>query len=148
MKKWIIAIIILHLFVILYVIWGRSNEQDLGDNYYYLPLHEAVDIGYPYGAIIYKSAERNVFSDVKVHKNVINVNKNKDFIIVIQQDSGVNNNSSLPKAQDDKHLHYYIIAKQTDMVYGPFSQNEYLKKRDELKIPNNLEFDSKEQCTK
>jgi hypothetical protein len=136
MKKWIIAIVIILLLVVLYLTWGRGNEQDLGDNYFYLPKYEAVDIGYPDGAIIYKSTERNVFSDVKIHRNVISVDKNKDFIIAIQQDDSV----TQPKAQDSKYLHYFIIAKQTDMVYGPFSKIEYLKKREELKIPHNLKL--------
>lgn len=140
MKKWIIAIVIILLIVVLYLTWGRGNEQDLGDNYYYLPKYEAVDIGYPDGAIIYKSAERNVFSDVKIHRNVISVVKNKDFIIAIQQDDSVNIKSTQTNVLNSNYLHYFIITKQTDMVYGPFSKNEYLKKRDELKIPHSLKL--------
>lgn len=143
MKKNIIAIVIMLLLVVLCLILGRDNEQDLGDNYFYLPKYEAVDIGYPDGAIIYKSAERNVFSDVKIHKNVITVNKNKNFIIAIQQDDSLNIKSIYPTAQDNKRLHYFIIVKQTDMVYGPFSKNEYLKKREELKVPTNLKLKEK-----
>ena len=140
MKKWIITIVIILLLVVVYLIWGRVNEQDLGDNYYYLPKYEAVDIGYPDGAIIYKSAQRNVFSDVKIHRTVICVNKNKDFIIAIQQDDSVNIKSIQSNVLDSIYLHYFIIAKQTDMVYGPFSKIEYLKKREELKIPHNLKL--------
>lgn len=136
MKNWIIAIVIILVLVVLYLTWGKGNEQDLGDNYFYLPKYEAVDIGYPDGAIIYKSKERNVFSDVKIHRNVISVDKNKDFIIAVQQDDSV----TQPKVQDIKFLHYFIIAKQTDMVYGPFSKIEYLRKREELKIPHNLKL--------
>lgn len=136
MKNWIIAIVIILLLVVLYLTWGKGNEQDLGDNYFYLPKYEAVDIGSPDGAIIYKSKERNVFTDIKIHRNVISVDKNKDFIIAIQQDDSI----TQPKVQDSKFLHYFIIAKQTDMVYGPFSKVEYLKKREELKIPHNLKL--------
>jgi hypothetical protein len=140
MKKWIITIVIILLLVVVYLIWGRVNEQDLGDNYYYLPKYEAVDIGYPDGAIIYKSEQRNVFSDVKIQRTVISVNKNKDFIIAIQQDDSVNIKSIQSNVLDSIHLYYFIIVKQTDMVYGPFSKIEYLKKREELKIPHNLKL--------
>lgn len=138
MKKWIIAIVIIFLLVVLYLTW--ADEQNLGDNYYYLPIYEAVDIGYPEGAIIYKSLQKNVFSDVKIHRNVISVNKNKEFIIAIQQDDSVNIKSAQTNVLDSNYLHYFIIAKQTDMVYGPFSKKEYLKKRDELKIPHSLKL--------
>jgi hypothetical protein len=140
MKKRIIAIVIIFLLVVLYLTWGGADEQNLGDNYYYLPKYEAVDIGYPEGAIIYKSAQKNVFSDVKIHRNVISVNKNKEFIIAIQQDDSVNIKSIQSNALYSNYLHYFIIAKQTDMVYGPFSIIEYLKKRDELKIPHSLKL--------
>ncbi len=140
MKKWIITIVIILLVVFLYLIWGGANEQDLGDNYYYLPKYEAVDIGYPEGAIIYKSAQRNVFVDVKIHRNVTSVNKNRDFIIAIQQDDSVNIKNKQSNVLDDDDLHYFIIVKFTDIVYGPFSKIEYLKKRDELKIPHSLKL--------
>ena len=143
MKKLITAIVIILLLVVLCLIWRRGNEQDLGDNYFYLPRYEAVDIGYPDGAIIYKSAERNVFSDVKIRGNVISVEKNRDFIVAIQQDDSVNIKSVQSKVLDSIYLHYFIIAKQTDMVYGPFSKIEYLKKREELNIPHSLTLKDK-----
>ena len=49
MKKLIIAIIVTVLLCgILFFIF-RTDEQDLGDNYFYLPKYEAIDIGYPEG---------------------------------------------------------------------------------------------------
>jgi hypothetical protein len=138
MKKWIITIVVILLLVVVYLLWGRTNEQDLGDNYYFLPEYEAIDIGYPDGAIIYKSSQRNVFSDVKIHRTVIGVNKNKDFIIAIQHDDSVNVKCMQSTVLDS--LHYFIIAKQTDKVYGPFSKMDYLKKRAELKVPKELEL--------
>ena len=140
MKKWIITIVIILLLVVLYLILGGVNEQNLGDNYYYLPEYEAIDVGYPEGAIIYKSEQRYVISDVKIHRNVISVNKNKQFIIAIQQDESVNIKSIQSNVLDSIYLHYFIIVKQTDMVYGPFNKIEYLKKRDELKIPHSLKL--------
>lgn len=138
MKKWIIAIVVILLFVVLYLTWRRFNEQDLGDNYYYLPEYEAIDIGYPYGAIVYKSAGRYIFSDVKIHRNVTRVSKDKNFIIAIQQDDMVNTKATQANMVDSNYLHFFIIVKETDKVYGPFSRIEYLKKREELKIPHSL----------
>ncbi len=140
MKNWIITAVILFLLFFLYLIWGEFNEQDLGDNYYYLPKYEALDIGFPDGAIIYKSVQRNVFSDVKIQKNVVCVIKNKEFIIAIREDDSLNINNANSKSIDSSYLHYYIIVKKTDVIYGPLSRNEYLKKRKVLKIPDNLKF--------
>jgi len=117
-----------------------GNEQNLGDNYYYLPEYEAIDVRYPYGAIIYKSTQRCEIDEVKIHRNVISVNKNKQFIIAIQQDDSVNVKSRQSNVLDSNHLHYFIIVKQTDMVYGPFNKFEYFKKREELMIPKSLKL--------
>ena len=141
MIKWIITIVIILLLVVLCLILGGVNEQNLGDNYYYLPEYEAIDIGYPYGAIIYKSEQRYVFNDVKIHRNVISINKNKQFIIAIQQDDSINIKSGQSNVLDSNHLHYFIILKKTDVVYGPLSKIEYMKKRDELKIPHSLKLE-------
>jgi hypothetical protein len=135
MKKWIITISILLLCAILFLI-TKTDEQTLGENYYYLPESEAYDVGYSEGGIIYKSSEKNLFSNIIIHGNVIRMNDNKDFIIVIQlkDDSTKINKKQL--------LYYYIIEKKQDIVYGPFNKEEYLKKREDLSLPK--EFQLKE----
>lgn len=139
MKKWIIIIIVILLFGILFFIW-QIDEQDLGKDYYYLPKYKAIDIGYPGGAVIYKSAQKNVFNNVKVQGDIISINKNKEFIIAIQNIDSVNINKVKLNALDSNYLHYFIIVKKTDSVYGPFNYVEFLKKRKELKIPEELMF--------
>ncbi|NCA85794.1 MAG: DUF3997 domain-containing protein [Clostridia bacterium] len=134
MKKLTFTIIIISLAIITLVFWG-NDEQDLGDNYYYLPDYEAIDIGFPNGAIIYKATQKNVFNDVKVHGSVVDVNSDSDFIIASQKigSSYVGKDSLL----------YYIIVKKTDLISGPYNKEEYLQKREELSIPQKLTLKDK-----
>ena len=129
MKKTIILIMVLVLAIISFFIL-EIDEQDLGGNYYYLPAYEAVDVGYPGGAIIYKSQQKYSYSDVKIQEEVISVNNNKDFVVAIQK----LNNSSTKRDS----LQYYIIAKKSDLVYGPYDKKRYMQKRKELNVPNKL----------
>lgn len=131
MKNWILVICTLFFFGILLFVF-ESDEQDLGDNYFYLPAYEAIDIGHSEGAIIYKSITKNVFSDVKIHGNIISVNSNRDFVIAIQQFKDISNSNK------NKQLNYFIIAKKADIVYGPFKKEEYLQKREEVGVPEEL----------
>jgi len=134
MRKWIIiAICILLLCVILFLI-NRNDEQTLGENYYYLPEYEAYDVGYPEGGIIYKSSKKNLFSNVIIHGNVIRMNDNKDFIVAIQL------KEDTTKISKKQLLHYFIIEKKSDIVYGPFLKEEYLEKREELGVPKELQL--------
>ncbi|HET9058202.1 MAG TPA: DUF3997 domain-containing protein [Chitinophagaceae bacterium] len=140
MKKWIITIAVILFLGILFFIIRRSDDQNLGDNYYYLPEYEAIDVGYPGGAIIYKSTQKYLFSNVKISGNIISVNTNKDYIIALQQkiDSVFDKTSSNITEKDS--LKYFIIQKKADLLFGPYSKDEYIKKREELGIPKELQF--------
>ena len=129
MKKCIITIIIISIAIILFMIWG-NDEQDLGDNYYFLPEYEAIDIGFPDGSIDYKATQKNVFNDIKIHGNVVSAKSNANFIIATQKI-----NSSYV---GEDSLLYYIIVKKMDLTYGPYKKGEYLQKREELSIPQKL----------
>ena len=139
MKKSIIIILIILSLVVLFFIF-KGDEQDLGDGYYYLPKYEAKDVGYPNGAIIYKSRRKYSYDDVKISGEVISVNKNKEFIIAIQKVDREYNIKMKTNASDSNSLHYYIIAKKIDSVYGPLNYSEFLKKRKDLKVPEELIF--------
>jgi len=131
MKKRIIAVFIILLSIIVLLFWG-NDEQDLGDNYYYLPKYEAIDLGYPGGAIIYKSPQKHLYSDIKIHREVVSVNSNNDFVIAIQKlDSSNTENDS---------LQYFIIVKESDLIFGPYNKKKYLQKRDALKVPKDLKL--------
>ena len=137
MKKNIILIFILSILQFLYA--GCNNEQDLGNNYYYLPMYEAIDVGYPGGAIIYKSDTKYYYDDIKIKGNVIGINHNSDFIIVVQKPINVN---KINKKIIDT-FNYYVISKQTDKVYGPYNKKEYMQKRIKLGVPENLKLEVK-----
>lgn len=134
MKK-IIIIICTILVIITLVIINRNDEQILGEDYYYLPNYEAKDLGFPGGGIIYKSKRKYLYSDVKIRGNVVEVNSDNNFIIASQNTDtlyvGINNSVK-------SNLKYYIIIKEKDSVYGPYDLKEYLSKRLELKIPDDL----------
>jgi hypothetical protein len=134
MKRLIIILCTVLFFVILFLVLKWDND-DLGDNYFYLPPYQAIDVGYPGGAIIYKSPAKNIIRDVKIHREVIRVNSNKDFIIAIQQQKDSSNTNKIGL------LYYFIIVKKSDIVYGPFKKEEYVQKREELGVPNNLQLD-------
>lgn len=134
MKKWIIAIIVLLIVCGVLFLITRTDEQTLGENYYYLPEYEAYDVGYPEGGIIYKSSERYLFSNIIIHGNVIRMNDNKGFIIAMQ----LKNDST--KIDKNELLHYFIIEKKSDLIYGPYKKEEYLQKREELGVPKELQL--------
>jgi hypothetical protein len=116
-------------------IYFAEDEQVLGGGYYYLPPYEALDIGYPNGPIIYKSFSKNCFEDIIIKEKVISVQKNRDFIIAIQEKVDTNNLKIVNKKSVSN---YFIIAKKTNNVYGPFNYEEYLQERLKLKIPSSL----------
>ncbi len=140
MKKWIFATFVLILAVVgLCILW--PTDRELGDGYYYLPKYESIDVGYENcEAIVYKSASENLFSDIKIRGDVISVNSNRNFIVAAQStpigciDEFVLDGSSI------RHLSFFIIVKKTDSLYGPYLLEGYLKKREELKVPDKLKL--------
>jgi hypothetical protein len=130
MKNKIITITILLLLMILFF-WGE-DEKDLGDNYYYLPDYEAIDIGFPEGAIVYKGTQMNMFDEIKIHRTVVSASSNKDFILAIRK---------LEEFSIEKDsLQHYIIVKKTDSVHGPYNNSEYIKKRKEFGVSKKLKL--------
>jgi hypothetical protein len=71
---------------------------------------------------------------------VISVNSNKNFIIAIQKIDNSNVNGIDSSIVKKRYLKYYIIAKETDSVYGFFSRKKYLQKRKELGVPEKLKL--------
>ncbi len=137
MKKPIIIISSILFSLNLFFILGCDN-QNLGNNYYYLPEYEAIDVGYPGGAIIYKSPQKYLFNDIKIYGNVINVKYNDNFIIAIQKTDSSFLKKNIQNINKKDSLRYFIIVKESDIVYGPYNKNEYLQKRYELGILEDL----------
>jgi hypothetical protein len=94
--------------VAFFIFSSCADNADLGDSYYYLDPLEAIDIGYPYGAIIYKSNKKLVFDTTIVSKEVVQVSHSDKFIFAKQ----LTDKNGLDTS-------YYIIDKGRDKVYGP-----------------------------
>lgn len=128
-------IFILIIGIIIFILC-KSNEQNLGDDYFYLPKYEAIDIGYKGGGIVYKSKEKYFFHDIKISGNVAEAKANKDFIIALQ-----NKDTSYIKSLNYGTMNsnlYFIIRKKSEEIYEPYNKEEYLLKREELKVPKSL----------
>ncbi len=134
MKIWSVAISLLVVVSVVFIINFMEDAHTLGNDYYYLPLYEAIDIGFPGGSVIYKSYQKNVFTDIKIRGEVTAVNYDDNFIIATQQKKENAENYS------DKTVNYFIIVKITDDVYGPLSKTEYIQKRKYLGVLKELKF--------
>ncbi|RYD53227.1 MAG: DUF3997 domain-containing protein [Sphingobacteriales bacterium] len=136
MKK--LAIIGSVIFIFLLLIWALPitilNNDNLGKGYYYLSKDDAIDVGYPErGGIIYKSKRKYHYDSILVHKNVLSVDNNNEFIVALQ-DTG-----SGKKYDDHNNILYYIIDKENNLMYGPLSKKDYINKRILLKIPDGID---------
>jgi hypothetical protein len=87
-----------------------QDESHLGNSYYYLDSFEAIDVGFPDGAIIYKGDKELHFDTTIISKEVIMVTHNDKFIFAKQL------------ATSDIHdTNYYYIDKYSEVVYGPLT---------------------------
>ncbi|WP_316812869.1 DUF3997 domain-containing protein [Pedobacter heparinus] len=133
------------LFILLTAVSLLScSEEDLGKGYYYLPADEALDIGYPYGAIVYQSSAKNSYQNVLIYADVVQCVSDSRYILAAQKpnkrlmekyhgdqnDSIFNNNTSL-KSMFKNKLNYYLIDKERDTMYGPLSEKALLKAKTE-----------------
>jgi hypothetical protein len=115
------------IFILGIIITGCDNRK-LGDNYYWIPRDVAFDIGYPYGAVIYKSEHQSLIGDIIISRDVIEVNHSDNYIIAIQ------------KIYRKDSIRFFIIEKTDATVYGPFNKSEFYQKKIELDLPRNLDF--------
>jgi hypothetical protein len=92
-----------------------KDETDLGNDFYYLPDYESIDIGYPYGTIVYKSNEKNKFEKILIYADVASVSNNDDYIIVKQIP---NKKILLQNIKDDLGLwsNYYLEIKRDSLI--------------------------------
>lgn len=144
MKKSLLCIFLITLF--------GCSEQKLGDGYFYLPDYEAMDVGYPYGSIVYKSNQKNVYRDILIHADVISCTVKGHYILVVQKPNKAlrkkeimdivslrNNNysernksivaDSLINSYEEfrNPINYYVIEKQSGVLGGPFTKSEFEK---------------------
>ncbi len=123
------------VFFITAILFVSCNEnQNLGDDYYFLPDYVAYDVGYPGGAIIYKSPEKYYYKKIVVKGNVKAVHHNRKYIIASQKLLDVETQT------EDTTFNYFIIDKENDSVYGPLSWENYLDTKKALEVNVFLRF--------
>ena len=83
MKKWFVVVCVALLAGLLFFLWG-ADEQELGEGYYYLPSYEAVDVKCPGGSVVYKSAQKYLFSLIRIDGDLKGVNANRRFILAVR----------------------------------------------------------------
>jgi hypothetical protein len=138
MVKFVQGFLIL-MAVILITLILEGDEENLGDDYYYLTPYDALDVGYPGGAIVYKSDRKDFFQDIKVRGNVIKVKSDKDFIVAVRNNDTINFEIQNGKNTfSDKKKFYFIVIKSMGNVLGPFNKVEFKRKCNEIGVPNDL----------
>lgn len=135
----------LYVFLILFL--SSCDNTNLGNGYYYLPPDEALDIGYPYGSIIYKSNLKNVFKKIIVPANVVKCDFDADHVFIIQKldkqlmrkylhdelryhsSDSIFRNASFLNRLFKNDTNYFIIDKSNNFIDGPMDKNEFDTKR-------------------
>ncbi len=76
---------VLAMVALLFVSCNGEGDRDLGNGYYYLPANEAVDMGYPYGSIIYRSGAIDQFTNILVYADIDRIVHNSEHILLVQR---------------------------------------------------------------
>ncbi len=108
----------------MFITAGCTDQADLGNGYYYLSEDDALDIGLPDGAIIYKSRAKNEFDEIIIKATVKKAYSDDNYIIALQ----------LPK--NEKVSRYFIIDKFSGRIFGPLDKKSF----NELKIKLGIEI--------
>lgn len=117
MKKTIIILIL--------VIICSCKEDKLLSNYYYLTDYESLDVGYPYGSIIYKSKQEGSYENILIYSDIKNHIANDEYIIVHQIP-----NESLTKKRildDIEFWNQYFLTNKKDSLVDLSFGKMYLK---------------------
>jgi uncharacterized protein DUF3997 len=120
---------------ILTIILGCSKYPDLGDEYRFINEGKnALEIV-------------NSKNTVIISQSILEYAFDSTFVIASQRpwDSipnirTMNYKESNKAFEKSTFQQYWVIDKSNDDVYGPLKKDEYLQKRDELKIPKELEL--------
>lgn len=132
--KTFVLIVLLVLLIGAIVSLTITDDQELGDGYYYLPKYEAIDVGYPDGPIIYKSTQKYYFMEVIIKDNIHNVISNRRYIVVYAKEVEKSSFSDLKSVID----RYYIIDKKSGNVDGPIGKQDFLERVSELGVLKEL----------
>jgi hypothetical protein len=181
------------------LITSCHDDANLGHNYYYLSKYDAMNMGMPLGAIVYKSDNKNSFNNIMIYGDVLKCISNEEYALALQKpnkksfyteirgklvfwseyylktrkdssvilpsysntqiktnvelkdvnyflevsdatlDSLFKNNTAYQK-QFKSDINYWIIDILKDSLIGPLSKDEFTERRNEMKIPYNLQL--------
>lgn len=108
MKKLEVALVVGLIILLVSVLYEPNS---LGDKYYYMDEYTTIDVGYPYGQIIYKSKDKynGVYSiDKIIDANIKEVKYNSNYIIALQYP----NKKIIIKELEDNILFWYDYYKE------------------------------------
>ena len=99
-----------------------------------MPKWVAIDVGNPYGSMIYKSRERDAYSqdDIIVNQGILQVVSDEFFILYVQ------NKSQNDSEKDNIPYYWGIIQKEPTERLGPYDYHDYCNAKNILGVPNNL----------
>ena len=138
MKKWLVLVCVALFSGLVFSLWGADKEE-LGGGYFYLPSDEAVDMGYPGGPVVYKSAQKHLFSHLRLDGDLRGVNANGRFILAVRHPPAAPAaGNAVPSKQPV--LQYFVLVKASDAVYGPYNREEYAQQRTRLGVPPDLQL--------
>ena len=130
----IMVLVISSALIMLFCFVSTSEIKNLGEDFYYLPKWVAIDVGNPYGSMIYKSRERDAYSqdDIIVNQGILQVVSDEFFILYVQ------NKSQNDSEKDNIPYYWGIIQKEPTERLGPYDYHDYCNAKNILGVPNNL----------
>ena len=105
--------IILFLSIFCFLSW--RNNDNLGSGYYYLSDFNAMDVGYPYGSIVYKSNQENLYKKIIIYSKIEYINYDEEYICIVQKP---NKSLMKKKLKDDFEFwnRYYFSNKKDSLI--------------------------------
>ena len=103
------------IIIILFTLLSCNDGTDLGNDYFYLPDYEAVDIGYAYGTMIYKSESKDHFDKIIICSDVKKINFDSKYALILQKP---NKKLLIKHLVDDLIIwnNYFIEMKKDSLV--------------------------------
>ena len=98
--------------------------------------------------LINKQKSENGYDVISISGHILFYGHSNEYIIVIQkpQDSiynfkeNLNHDQMMKKVFESNFIQFWILEVKKDQLLGPFQKSEYLEKRKELGIPDNLKI--------
>ena len=132
-------IIIISLLSILIV---SCKDKSIGKNYE-LDYNPNKEIN-----LINKQKSENGYDVISISGHILFYGYSKEYIIVIQKpqdsiykfDENLKYDEMMKKIFESDFNQFWILKVENDSLFGPFRKSEYLKKRKEIGIPDNLKI--------